>query len=117
MAEARFCVAIEHRCAGLEEEGIFKPRESAALSALEQFNAEITLQFLELPAELALSVRVVTRRGCDAAGGNNLAKRFQPFERKSRLSEQIVEHDWTVILVAFSAINKREKTGFNVPIV
>src|SRR6185369_13401326 len=39
MAEARLCVAIEHRCAGLEEEGIFKPRESATLSALEHDDA------------------------------------------------------------------------------
>ena len=49
-------------------------------ASLQQFDSKAPLQFLELTAVLALPVRIVSSRGSDSAGSDNLAKRFQPFQ-------------------------------------
>ena len=44
-------------------------------SAADQLNAEVPLQLLQLPAELALPIRVVPSRGHDAAYGDDFGER------------------------------------------
>ena len=77
-----------------------------AATALEQLDPEVTLQFLELATELALPVRVVSGRRSNSAGGHDLSKRFQTFQRETGLREEILEHDAAVMVVVFSTINK-----------
>jgi hypothetical protein len=76
------------------------------VAAFEQLNPKVALQFFELPAELALPIRIVAGRGGDSACGHNLSERFQPFQRQPRLREKILEHDWPIIMVVFFTINK-----------
>ena len=53
------------------------------MTAFEQLDPEVALQFLELATELALPVRVVAGRRGNSARGDNLAKRLQPFQRET----------------------------------
>jgi hypothetical protein len=84
-----------------------------AMAAFEQFHTEIALKFLELAAELALSIRIIACGGGNSACGDYFSKRFQTFEREAGLSEEIFEHDRGVMMVVFSAINKAMKFLFN----
>lgn len=53
---------------------------SGAMAALEQLDAEIALEFLELAAELALAVRVIAR-GCGDAAAATISRNV--FKRSS----------------------------------
>ena len=82
-----------------------------AATAFDQFDPEVPFQFLELPAELALPVGIVSGRRRDAAGGDDVGEGFQAVQREARLGEESVVHDCRVMLEAICAINKAEAFG------